>query len=103
MNERSFYFYMVTDKINGILLTGITDDLAYDIKNRKEEKIGEFTKKYKTNRLVYYKKYSNLKDARLKQKQLKEGGRNKKMELIYKKNPYWFDLYKDIDYPFRFN
>jgi len=98
MNEESFYFYMVTDKINGILITGITDNLSYHIKNRKEEKIGEFIKKYAKRRLVYYKKYSNLKDARLKQKQLKEGGRNKKMELICKKNPYWFDLYKDIEY-----
>ena len=46
--------------------------------------------------LVLYKSYETMGAAILKEKQIKNGSRAKKMQLIETMNPTWKDLYEDI-------
>ena len=46
--------------------------------------------------LVLYKSYETMGAAILKEKQIKNGSRAKKMPLIETMNPTWKDLYEDI-------
>ena len=55
--------------------------------------IGGFTKKYNTDKLVYFESFDNPTDAIKREKQIKAGSRKKKLELINNFNPDWKDLY----------
>jgi len=51
-----------------------------------------FSKRYNTNRLVYYEKFNDVRDAIAREKQLKGWSRKKKEALINNMNPKWTDL-----------
>ena len=62
-----------------------------------KEKLAEgFTKKYNVTKLVYYEVTSNAQAAIEREKQIKGGSRQKKIELINSMNEEWQDLYEDI-------
>ena len=45
----------MTNKYNKVLYTGVTDDLSKRVHEHKNKRLGEFTKKYNVNKLVYFK------------------------------------------------
>jgi len=55
-----------------------------------------FTKKYNITKLVYYEECDSPESAILREKQIKGGSRQKKIDLINNKNPEWRDLYDEI-------
>jgi putative endonuclease len=58
----------------------------------KNALINGFTKKYHINKLVYNECFSNMKDAILREKQIKAWRREKKIALIESTNPSWNEL-----------
>ena len=88
--------YIVTNKKNGTLYTGVTSDLIKRIYEHKESLIKGFTKKYDCKILVFYELYDTMELAILREKQIKGFSRKRKLDLIETINPYWRDLYKDI-------
>jgi putative endonuclease len=46
------------------------------------------------NKLVYYERFGSIEDAIAREKQIKGGSRQKKIDLIVKMNPFWNDLYE---------
>jgi putative endonuclease len=46
--------------------------------------------------LVYYEAFQEIGDAIGREKQIKGGSRQKKLDLINSKNPEWKDLYDEI-------
>ena len=61
-----------------------------------ENKINEnsFTAKYNINKLIYYEEYQYINDAILREKQIKNWNRKKKLALIKIMNPKFEDLLK---------
>ena len=55
-----------------------------------------FTKKYGVDKLGYFEKYDDMYNAIEREKQLKAGNRQKKIDLIEKNNKEWRDLYNEI-------
>jgi putative endonuclease len=55
-----------------------------------------FTKKYNATKLVYFKVTNDINSAIQKEKQLKAGSRQKKIDLINSLNSGWKDLYDEI-------
>ena len=55
-----------------------------------------FTKKYNINKLVYYEAFGDVILAIAREKQIKAGSRQKKIDLINGRNPQWRDLYFDL-------
>ncbi|UOU96813.1 GIY-YIG nuclease family protein [Chryseobacterium daecheongense] len=92
------FIYIMTNKNNTVLYTGITSNLPKRIKEHKE-KFHElsFTSKYNLNKLVYWEAFQEIGDAIFREKQIKAGSRQKKLNLINSLNPEWRDLTEDIE------
>lgn len=89
---RAYYTYMMTNKGHSTLYTGMTNSLVLRTSQHRRGEIAGFSKRYNTNRLVYYERFSDVRDAIAREKQLKGWSRKKKDELIATKNPDWKDL-----------
>jgi putative endonuclease len=88
----TYFVYILTNKANRVLYIGVTNDLSRRMYEHKNALINGFTKKYHINKLVYNECFSNMKDAILREKQLKAWRREKKIALIESTNPSWNEL-----------
>jgi len=88
--------YIVANKKNGTLYTGVSSDLIKRIYQHKTKEIKGFTHKYGCDILVFFEIHETMESAILREKQIKAGSRAKKLELITGKNPKWHDLYQTI-------
>lgn len=95
-NQKQYYVYIMTNKRNNVLYTGITSDLKKRIWEHKEKIAKGFTEKYNINKLVYFEIYNDPENAIVREKQIKAGSRDRKIELIRKINPEWKDLYSEL-------
>ena len=86
----------MTNKRNTVLYTGITNDLKRRVYEHKEKLVDGFTKKYNITKLVYYEVFADPENAILREKQIKAGSRQKKIDLICSINREWLDLYEKI-------
>jgi len=86
----------MTNKNNGVLYTGVTSNLFKRVSEHKEKVIAGFTSRYNITKVVYYEEYETMPEAIAREKQIKGGSRQKKIDLINGKNPEWKDLYEDF-------
>ena len=93
---KNYYIYIMTNKNNTVLYTGVTGNLMRRIYEHKNKLGSGFTKKYNVTKLVYYEIYENPTNAIAREKQIKAGSRDKKIKLIESINPEWKDLYEDL-------
>lgn len=93
MKIHSYYIYILTNKIHTVLYTGVTNDLTRRCYEHKNQLVKGFTEKYNVDKLVYYELFDFVDLAINREKQLKGFSRAKKIALIDKFNPDWFDLY----------
>lgn len=92
-----YYYVYIVASINKVIYIGFTDSLFKRIKQHKEGKFeNAFSKKYKTNKLVYWEHYYSCNEAFQRERQIKKWRREKKIELIEKNNQEWLDLYNDV-------
>src|SRR5438874_119711 len=90
--SKSYYLYMMTNKHQNVLYTGVTNDLRRRVNEHKDKKIEGFSKQYNTDRLVYYEEFYEIDQAIAREKQIKAGSRKNKDLLVSKMNPEWRDL-----------
>ena len=95
MTKQSFV-YIMTNYNKTTLYTGVTNNLKRRVYEHKNKLIDGFTKRYNITFLVYYECFDNIQEAILREKQLKGGSRQKKIDLINNFNPEWKDLYTSI-------
>ncbi len=95
MNKQA-YVYLMTNKSNKVIYTGVTSDLIKRIYEHKSKLIDGFTKKYNVNKLVYYEIHDDISEAIKREKQIKNWSRQKKIDLINILNEDWKDLYESI-------
>jgi putative endonuclease len=84
---KQYYVYIMTNKHNTVLYTGITNDLRRRIYEHKEGLGGAFTSRYNVNKLVYYEIANDARAAIAREKQIKAGSQQKKLDLIDGLNP----------------
>jgi len=77
------------------LYTGVTSDLKKRVYQHKQGTIPGFTQKYSVKKLIYFEAFGDIRYAITREKQLKGGSRQKKIELVNSMNPEWRDLSKD--------
>jgi putative endonuclease len=97
MEEKLYSVYIINNKNNKVLYTGISSNLPkiiYEHKNKIDKK--SFVSRYNVSKLVYYELVSDPYSAISREKQIKAGSRENKIQLIEKFNPRWNDLYYDI-------
>ena len=94
--NRTFHVYILTNRKDGTLYIGVTNDLLRRIFEHREGAVSGFTKKYNLKRLVYFEAFDDPENATLREKRMKKWEREWKVELIERDNPDWRDLYPDI-------
>ncbi|MDZ8236193.1 MAG: GIY-YIG nuclease family protein [Nostoc sp. ChiQUE01a] len=95
MSEQ-YYLYIMTNKYNTVLYTGVTNNLQRRVYEHKEKIIEGFTKKYNITKLVYYEVFGDAYTAISREKQIKAGSRQKKIDVVNSINYEWKDLYNDL-------
>ena len=94
--DKQYYVYIMTNKKNSVVYTGVTNDIKRRAYEHRERMIDSFTKRYKVVKLAYYESYNDINDAIRREKQIKGGSRAKKFNLINSMNKDWKDLYFEI-------
>jgi putative endonuclease len=90
------YVYILTNRPNGILYVGVTSDLVRRVFEHRSGFIDGFTKRYGLNRLVYFERFDDIRDAIQREHNIKHWPRAWKVRKIVVDNPEWNDLYPTI-------
>ncbi len=92
----SAYIYILANKKNGTIYTGVTNDIVRRVFEHKQDFVDGFSKKYDLKRLVYFDSFESIYDAITMEKRIKRWRREWKLALIEKLNPEWQDLYEQL-------
>jgi len=96
--QRGGVTYIMTNKNNEILYTGMTADLVKRVyEHRTHAMQGSFTNKYNCTKLVWYKSFNRIEEAIAEEKRIKGGSRKQKLTLVNDLNPEWKDLWNEIN------
>jgi len=96
VNTKQYYVYIMTNIHHTVLYTGMTNDLRRRAYEHKMGQGGTFTSKYKIVKLVYYEYGGDVLAAIAREKQIKAGSRQDKIDLINQLNPEWKDLFESL-------
>jgi len=88
-----YYVYILSNKNNTVLYTGVTNDLGRRYHEHKNKLLIGFTEKYNVDKLVYYEIFDYIDLAIKREKQIKGYSRVKKDILIDKVNINRNELY----------
>jgi len=88
--------YVLTNKPDGTLYTGVTSNLSKRIWQHKNKVMKGFSARYNLTRLIYFELFEDMQEAISREKQIKAGSRKAKIKLIESSNPEWKDLYAEV-------
>jgi putative endonuclease len=91
------YVYIIANRKQGALYTGVTADISQRIVQHRERTGSRHAKKYDIYRLVYVEVYEDISAAIAREKAIKKWRRAWKIELIERGNPDWRDLFFDLN------
>ena len=78
--------YMMSNKKDGVIYIGVTSDLPRRVAVHKSHEINGFSKRYNTDKLVWYRCYGTMEEAITAEKRLKAWRRAWKIREIEKVN-----------------
>ena len=87
--------YIATNKKNTVLYTGITNNLERRMYEHENKLAAGFTARYNVRKLIYYETFPTAREAIEAEKKIKGWTRQKKLILIFEKNPFLKDLIKE--------
>jgi len=87
------FVYMMTNRRNGTLYIGVTNDLIRRVYEHKTVAVPSFTSRHQLHHLVWYEHGFEIRSAIQREKQLKNWKRAWKIQLIEQTNPHRNDLY----------
>ena len=87
-----YFVYILTNKTNKVLYTGVTNNLYRRLYEHKNHLVDGFSSKYNTNKLIYYEVSESVESAIAREKQIKAYRRDKKIALINELNSARKDL-----------
>ncbi len=94
--DKQYHIYIMTNKHNTVLYTGVTSNLMRRVFEHKEKLVEGFTKKYNLVKLIYYEVSEDIESAILREKQIKAGSRRKKIDMVNSINREWSDLFEKL-------
>jgi putative endonuclease len=93
MKKREAFVYILTNKNHSVIYVGVTSNLVQRVHQHKTGFFkNAFTSRYNVTELVYFEEFDRVDDAIKREKQLKAGSREKKINLISQFNPVWKEL-----------
>jgi len=91
----NFYIYILTNKKDGTLYIGLTNELERRILEHKSKAVPGFTARYNLDKLIYIEEFETYPEAFERERRLKRWKRQWKIELIESMNPLWKDISED--------
>jgi putative endonuclease len=95
MKLHVYYTYILCNKYNTVLYTGVTNNLVRRCHEHKNKLVKGFTEKYNVDKLVYFEVFDFIDQAIAREKQIKAYSKAKKEALIAGFNPDWKALYNN--------
>lgn len=92
----SYFVYIITNTNNSVLYVGVTNNLTRRLYEHKNKLIDWFTSKYNLTKLIHFEEHRDIKDAIIREKQIKGWNRSKKELLVMSNNSMW----QNLDYLF---
>ena len=86
------WVYMLTNKDNNVLYTGVTSNLVQRVVQHRNKSYGGFSARYNLTKVGYGEELPNIRDAIAREKAIKRLSRHRKELLIARINPYWREL-----------
>lgn len=87
------YVYILTNKTQSTLYVGVTGDLNKRLSEHMAKiHTNSFTAKYNIDKLVYFEIIEGQIQAIAREKQIKKYSRQKKNDLIERRNPKWEEI-----------
>jgi len=96
MRNKQYCVYILTNSRHSVLYTGVTNDLLRRVSEHKNKTGNGFTKRYNVDQLVYFECGDDIHVAIAREKQIKAGSRQDKIDLINSMNPEWKDLSEEF-------
>jgi putative endonuclease len=90
-SQKTYFVYIMTNR-SKTLYDGTTNSLVRRVREHKLGTGSSFAAKYKLDRLVYFERFDDVRNAIEREKQIKGWLRIKKIALIVSLNPEWKDL-----------
>ena len=91
-----YFVYILTNTWHRVLYVGVTSDLKARVYQHREKLLPGFTSRYNVWKLVYFETGYDVAGAIAREKQIKAGSRQKKIEMINAANSDWRDLYDEL-------
>jgi len=98
VKEHVYYVYIMASR-SRTLYIGFTSVLEVQVRQHKDDVYDGFSKQYQCHRLVYFERFTDVQRAIAREKQLKHWSRVKKLVLIERDNPAWYDLSEEWGKP----
>jgi putative endonuclease len=89
--QKTHFVYLMTNR-SKTLYSGVTNSLVRRVREHKLGIGSSFAPKYKLDRLAYFERFDDIRNAIEREKQIKGWLRIKKIALIVSVNPEWKDL-----------
>ena len=90
------WVYIMSNRPNGTLYTGVTADLARRVHDHKDGAGSRVVARYGLFRLVWFERHEAIVAAIQREKRIKDWPRAWKVRLIHQDNPLWEDLYPGL-------
>ena len=88
--------YIMTNRRNGTLYIGVTNDLIRRVSEHREGVGSSFVRRYALTRLVYFEHHDDIRTAIQRETSLKRWPRAWRVRLLAAENPNWDDLYPSL-------
>ncbi len=98
MREHRYHVYIIASRSHTLYI-GFTSAIERRVQQHKDGIYDGFSKKYRCDRLVYVELHDDVHRAIAREKQLKRWSRVKKITLIERTNPTWYDLSEEWGKP----
>ena len=90
------WVYIMTNRPNGTLYTGVTNELVRRVWEHREGVGSCFVRRYSLTSLVYFERHDDIRTAIQRETSLKRWPRAWKVRLLAGQNPDWHDLYPSL-------
>ena len=90
------YVYILTNRPNGTLYVGVTNNLVRRVFEHRSGFVDGFTKRHGLKCLVYFENFEDIRQAIQREHNIKHWPRAWKVRKIVAANPEWNDLYETI-------
>ncbi len=94
--ENIIAVYMMSNRFDGVLYTGVTAHLVARVQQHKDGKASRFTSKFCATSLVWWEPHALIVDAIRREKRIKKWHRQWKINMIEADNPNWEDRWDDL-------